>query len=271
MFLIKESLNVAQNITEKTTNYVLNFLSGDSNALQEMVATLNKLSEDSSSIGKMTQLRHLSGYNYLQDIMMSKYNTLVFGPESEKPILSEEQELELDQISSDCNFYCRFAAGAYGDLINYVLSGKKVTKILNPNDQTDEFLQLTRIDKKQLVYTDWEALAYHPAHCIVVLKERREVLLVIRGSFQTGDFVTDLIATYVNFSVMEDENGNRYIKINSNSQEVNDSISNLNISAVCNSDKKNSQDKEICNGIAHSGIFLAGIELYKNIRGKVYS
>lgn len=271
MFLIKQSVNVVSNIAEKTQNTVLNYLSGDVGALQNVVATLNKLSEESNKIGKLTQIKHLSGYNYLQDIMMAKYPQLVFGPNSEKPILTPEEELELDQISADFNFYIRLAAGAYGDLINYVLSGKQVTKILDPNDQTDEFLKLSRLDRKQLVYFNWEATAYNPAHCIVVLKERKEVVLVVRGSFQTGDFITDLIATYLNFSVMEDENGNRYIKINSNDQEVKDCVSNLNDSKLLMSPEKNksSKDKEIFNGIAHSGIFLAGIEIYKKIRNKV--
>ena len=268
MYIIKGSINMASSLVEKAENKLLNLLSGDSGALQSMVATLNRLSEESNTLGKLTQIRLLSGYNYLQDIMMSKFPTLIFGPTPEKPILSPEEEIELDQMASECNFYCRFAAGAYGDLINLVFSGKNITKILDPNDQCDEFIKLARIDRKQLVYYNWEALAYFPAHCIVVLKERKEVLLVIRGSFQSGDFVTDLIATYMNFSVMEEENGNRYIKINANDARTNNS--NLHDSLlVTDEKKKNPKDQELFKGNAHSGIFIAGIELYKKIRPKV--
>ena len=180
MNVIKGTYNVVEGFSEKAFYAILNKLTGDGGALQAMVTTLNNLVEESKKLGKATQLKYFNGYNILQDIMMTHCPQLVFGQGTNKPILSPEQEIELDQIAADCNFYCRFAAGAYGDQINYVFSGKNVLKALDPNDRNDEFVKLARIDPCQLVYSDWEADALNPAHCIVVLKERREVLLVIR-------------------------------------------------------------------------------------------
>ena len=268
MNVIKGTYNVVEGFSEKAFYAILNKLTGDGGALQAMVTTLNNLVEESKKLGKATQLKYFNGYNILQDIMMTHCPQLVFGQGTNKPILSPEQEIELDQIAADCNFYCRFAAGAYGDQINYVFSGKNVLKALDPNDRNDEFVKLARIDPCQLVYSDWEADALNPAHCIVVLKERREVLLVIRGTAQAGDVVTDLVATYISYSVMVDEKGVKYLRINSGDPRVKEEINSLNISKVVNSDK-NSKDRELFSGKAHSGIFLAGIELYKKIRGKV--
>ena len=80
--------------------------------------------------------------------------------------------------------------------------------------------------------------------------------------------MTDLVATYISYSVMVDEKGVKYLRINSGDPRVKEEINSLNISKVVNSDK-NSKDRELFSGKAHSGIFLAGIELYKKIRGKV--
>lgn len=270
MDLIKGTYSTVNYFGEKVLQKVLTTLSKDASALEKMMETLSKLVEESKKLGKKTQFKLLNCYNILQDIMMNHYPQVVFGAGSSTPILTPEQEIELDQVAFDCNFYLRFAAGAYGDKMNYILSGKKVWKALDPNDQDDEFIQLARIDKNQLVYRDWKAEAYNPAHCIVVLKEKREVLLVIRGSMEGGDFVTDLIATYISFSVIEDENGKRSIRIDSSDPKVKESVGGLNDSMISSPDKKtNPKDKVLFTAKAHSGIFLAGMELYAKIRTKV--
>jgi hypothetical protein len=111
----------------------------------------------------------------------------------------------------------------------------------------------------------------NPAHCIVVLKERKEVMLVIRGTAQAGDVVTDLVANYVSYSVMVDEKGVKYLRINSGELKIKEEISGLNDSKILNADDRNvsSKHKELINGKAHAGIFLAGIELYKKVRSKL--
>ena len=266
-------MGAAQNIIEKGTNSVLGFITGDTGAFQNMVVTLNKLSDKSAKLGKLNQIRLLACYDYLQDIILAKYPDLIFGsnPINTYPINTREKENYLIQSAADANFYCRYAAGAYGDSINYVLSGQNVAKIFDTNNQTDEFLKIARCDKNQLVYANWQSVAYLPAHAIVLLRERKELLLVIRGSFQAGDFVTDLIATYLNFSVMEDPNGNRYLRINSE-KEIRDSASNFKDTRafIENRTADTSKDKEVYSGKAHSGIFYAGLEVFSALRERVY-
>jgi len=269
MDLIKGTYNTVENIGETFIYKVLGKLSKDSAAIESMMDTLVKLSEDSKKLGKKAQFRYLNCYNILQDIIMNHYPQMVFGPGPDTPILTPEQEIDLDQMASYCSFYLRCAAGAYGDKMNYVLSGQKVWKALDPNDRDDEFIKLARIDRNQLVYRDWQAEAYNPAHCIVVLKEKKEVLLVIRGSMEGGDFVTDLIAAYLSFSVIEDEKGKKSIKINSYDPQAKESVDSLNDSIVSFDKKVNPKDKILFTSKAHSGIFLAGIELYRKIRSKV--
>ena len=269
MFVVNSGLNMAEKIVEKASTVVLNLLTGDGGALQNMIFTLNKLSEESGKLGKMTQLRLLALYNNLQDIAMAKFPELVFGPAPKKssPIIGSEEEQELAQAAAELNFYCRFAAGAYGDLVNNVVSGKNLGKLFDPNDTNDEFVQYTRIDANQLIYSQWEAEALLPAHALVILKERKEVLVVIRGSYQAGDFITDLIASYVEFAIMEEPNGNRYLKIIQNPNDVEIESSNgLNEESKESSSIEQGQDKVLYTGRAHSGIFTSGIEIYKKIR-----
>jgi len=97
------------------------------------------------------------------------------------------------------------------------------------------------------------------------------VMLVIRGTAQAGDVVTDLVANYVSYSVMVDEKGVKYLRINSGELKIKEEISGLNDSKILNADDRNvsSKHKELINGKAHAGIFLAGIELYKKVRSKV--
>jgi len=248
---------------EKTLmNRVLNLFSSDKDSLQAMVTTMNKLQEKSSTLSPALVARHLSGYNIMQDIMMRHYSELVFGPKSYANVIPTlEQELDLDQVSSECNFYARLATAVYGDKIVYELStSKKPPK--TPAENIEQFLRLARIDPKQLVYSNWYSDSYHPAHCIVVLKERKEVVLVIRGTVSSGDAVTDLVACTMNFSVLKDEKGKNLITINSKSGgEIN-----LNASFIQKENKSNGDNQNIN---AHEGIFTAGIELYTSIRGKL--
>ena len=278
MNYVNGAIDVATKFYEIGTNVIVKRFVGDVGAIENMLLTVRKLTDKCKHLSKATQMKLLLDYKTLQDMMIMKAPQLIFGPLKGHtyPILSYEEEFELSQIAGDCNFYCRFAAGAYGDAINYVFSGTNVIKAFDWNDRRDEFVKLAKIDDNQLVFAQGQASTYEPAHAICVLKEKKEVILLIRGTASAGDLVTDLVASYVNLSVMEDPNGNRYIRINSRENERDSSsvfkdtrffIYNKTAEETLNEDA--SKDKELYRGKAHSGIFLAGLEIFNKMRERV--
>ena len=98
-----------------------------------------------------------------------------------------------------------------------------------------------------------------------MLKETKEVILTVRGSKQLGDWVTDGIADYIKFSIMEDVNG-RYIQSHANEEHNSKNAA----SSVNEEEKKTNEDKTLYKGEAHSGIFFSALRFYKIIRPKVF-
>lgn len=212
-------------------------------------------------------------YNRLQDIIMRHFPEDVLGelPKEGKP---KEAITELKQICGECNFYCRLAVGVYGDMANFGAS-LQAYKLLNPNDRTDEVLKLTRVDPEQLVDYNWQSLIYCPAYGIFLLKERKEVVLAIRGTESISDAVTDLIAEYIKFTIVD-------IPVSEKSDQFDRALRTYEIKVKSQSEgaafeemneqgKKfysSSKEKKVLTGYAHSGIFLAGVRLFDIVRPK---
>lgn len=270
MFIVNTAKSWASSLL---TTYLLG-QGADTDSLQKVVECMSQIPEASKKLDKLTKLKYLVGYNKLQDIMRDLSPELVYGPQPENPILGSEKHAELDEIANDCAFYARFAVGCYGDKVLYqqgTTGNKNVLKLLDPNDHNDEFAKFGKFDRRQIFHSNWSvAKAYEPAHAILVLKERREVVVVIRGSVDIGDWLTDFIASYLTFSVMENEKGNRYIKVHTTDSQAKDIIEKLDPSKnILDDQKDSSKDKVIYTGRAHSGIFKAGIKIYNELRSYV--
>lgn len=94
--------------------------------------------------------------------------------------------------------------------------GKNILKVVRTGNYDTEFINHTKINKNDLLYSSWESTPCLPAYCICIDRSRKEILLCLRGSLNWADFVTDLVFTYLSFSVLELENKEKYIRINYN-------------------------------------------------------
>ena len=242
--------------------------------ISNVLQIINFTTFEISHMGPFQPMKFLIIYTILQKIVRINRKSLLFGDKIEKLEYPPEYFADIIKTAEECKFYCKFAHGCYGDLMNYVYSGKDITKIVSVKDNNEQFIHHTKIDPKALIHSNWEATPYMPAHCITVSKERKEVLLCLRGSLNWADIVTDLVFTYLNFSVLEEENGKKFIKINYNMQAEKDLASSVQDTRNFNfyEEQKNEgqmKNKEIYKGLAHSGIFVAGIEMYRKLRPSV--
>lgn len=176
-------------------------------------------------------------------LILVHYLTIYFLLDEEEKKIEEkcEEELdpfyldELEKIQTECARVCIFAHACYGDLMNYVYSGKEtknclkiflnltnsflgknILKVVRTGNYDTEFVNHTKIKKSDLLYSSWESTPCLPAYCICIDHSRKEILLCLRGSLNWADFVTDLVFTYLSFSVLELENKEKYIRINYN-------------------------------------------------------
>ena len=85
--------------------------------------------------------------------------------------------------------------------MNYVYSGKKYVKLVKETNYINEFILYTKIKEEDLLHSFFEATPYRPGYCVVKDDIRQEIILVMRGSNNWADFVTDVIFIYVNFSI----------------------------------------------------------------------
>jgi len=247
--------------------------------IENVLQIINFSTFEVNHLGPYKSMKFLIIYTILQKIIRINNPGLLFGDKVENLEYPAEYYTNILNIAGECKFYCKFALGCYGDLMNYVYSGKDLTKIVGIHDNNEQFINHTKIDAKELVYSNWEATPYMPAHCITISKERKEVLLCLRGSSNWADIVTDLVFSYLNFSILQEQNGNKYLKINYNMQLEKDLATTVQDTRHFNTNKfkrkeeekdnKYEQHKELFKGLAHSGIFIAGIELFRNLRPKV--
>ena len=251
--------------------------------IENVLQIINFATLEVNHLSPFKSMKHLIVYTILQKINRVNKPELLFGSKVDNLTFPTEYYDEIYKIIEECKLYSKFAHGCYGDMMNYVYSGKDITKIVGINDNNEQFIRHTKINPQELVYSNWEATPYMPAHCITISKERKEVLLCLRGSLNWADVVTDLVFTYLNFSIVEENNGDKYIKINYNMQIEKDLATKIQNTRHLNekSHKKASfeeikenescdiKQKEIYKGLAHSGIFIAGIELFSILKPKV--
>lgn len=249
--------------------------------IENVLQMINFTTMDVNHLSPFSAMKYLICYMILQKINRNHRKELIFGDKVDNLQYPAEYFEEIQKIASKCKFYSKYAHGCYGDLMNYVYSGKDLTKIvsININDNNEQFISHTKINPQDLIHSNWEATPYMPAHCITISKERKEVLLCLRGSLNWADAVTDLVFTYLNFSIFANEKtGEKFIKINYNIQTQKDIASDIKDTKKFNykehdmnylEEEKENEFKEIYKGLAHSGIFIAGIELYKKLRPKV--
>ena len=114
-------------------------------------------------------------------------------------INNKEEFNKINVIKEECIYYSIFANGSYGDLFNNIMSGKNVSKIFNYQDFDVEFLNhIKQINGKcEILYRQWEAKPFYPAFCFVNDKEKKNIILCLRGSRAWGDYLTDLIFLYL--------------------------------------------------------------------------
>lgn len=296
---VKDGITLTQKVAVAPLDYVGNMVDNSQNELENKLKTefganfnhwyfsrenigtienvlqiINLTTMDVSHLSPFWAMKYLITYMILQKINRNHMRDLILGGKVENLQYPPEYFAEMQTVASKCKFYSKFAHGCYGDVMNYVYSGKDLSKIVSIKDNNQQFISHAGITPEELIYSNWEATIYMPAHCITISKERKEVLLCLRGSSNWADFVTDLVFTYLNFSIYSNEkNGKKFVKINYNIQTEKDVASNVKDTKSLNpnslEEEKEAEYKELFKGLAHSGIFIAGIELFKILRPKV--
>lgn len=67
---------------------------------------------------------------------------------------------------------------------------------------------------EDIVESEFEASAMHPAHCVYNYKSRRELIFCFRGTTEIGDIMTDSILLYLTFEIYQNKsNGQCQLKI----------------------------------------------------------
>ena len=226
-------------------------------------------------ISKFTTMRYLSAWTIIQ-----KLDKKIRGRQAEMLKMqahSDQDGISVDalkDIQEELLHYALFAHGTYGDIMNYVYSGKAVSKLFALINYTEQFVLYTKIQKKDLLHAFWDATPYRPAYCLVHHEERKEIILCMRGSNNWADFATDLDFHYLNFCIMkESDTKQTYLKFNFDEhtqlnfrQRIGDNTKAFNTES--NTLFMN-QESIIEKGFTHAGMLVSAIEAYKEITPRV--
>lgn len=90
------------------------------------------------------------------------------------------------------NRFSKYASGIYGSQLPKGLSEEEKEKIMKKSSVKERFLMFCEIDEKDLVLFVDKAEKYLPAHAVLINHQLMAVVLVIRGTVEKFDIITDL-------------------------------------------------------------------------------
>ena len=128
---------------------------------------------------------------------------------------NEKDFIRNQRLEEELKFFAKIAMACYGDLMNYVYSGKDLSYIVGIEDYDKEFMKFSGYNEESILHSNWSSKPYHPSYCVVLDREEKILILTFRGSFNWADVITDLDYNYLNFSIILDEDTNeKFLKIN---------------------------------------------------------
>ena len=86
--------------------------------------------------------------------------------------------------------------------MNYVYSGKDYSRAVSLLNYDDEFIKHVKISPKDLLYSYWDATPYKPGYCVTVDRDKKNIVVCLRGSNNWADVLTDLDANSLSFNIM---------------------------------------------------------------------
>mmetsp|Transcript_2618 Transcript_2618/g.4786 ORF Transcript_2618/g.4786 Transcript_2618/m.4786 type:complete len:418 (+) Transcript_2618:1-1254(+) len=104
------------------------------------------------------------------------------------------------ELLEELAHYCTFANAAYG------WKGFAFNGIWRLGDNNRILARSTGINRRDIVTANWHSKANRPAYYIARNRERKAIVLGIRGSLSPRDILTDLCASSENFIVEDDPN-----------------------------------------------------------------
>lgn len=245
---------------------------------------LDMTSQNLKSVSTYQLICYLLLYKTAQDIALNFNKYLVYGdkkalnnsplinpncPYNSKQKIPRDAEYfkKLEETLSKVRYYSKMAHGCYGETMNLVYSKKDITKAIRIANYDKEFLKHCGMPPESIIHSNWESSTFRPAYCLVNNAEKKELVICLRGSMSTHDFMTDLVCTYMNISAVQKKDGSSDLVINYTTEF--DSDLSKTLSFKNDSPKRSEIDKVMVQGFAHSGIFLGGLELFREIQKRV--
>jgi len=246
----------------------------------EMLEKINLLAD-----ATFQEVRHISNFKSMRYLtawtIIQKLDRKVRGRQAE---LEKAQADELRDglnvatlkiAQAELMYYALFAHGTYGDVMNYVYSGRNYNKLLAFVDYTKEFIAYTKILAEDLLYSFWDATPYRPAYCIAHNRYRREIVLCMRGSNNWADFATDLDFHYLKFKIMkENDTKEMYLKFEFDEHtqlvykdRIGENTKYFNFQE--GNEAFNHPENTLESGFAHAGMLVSAISAFKEITPKL--
>jgi hypothetical protein len=112
-----------------------------------------------------------------------------FHDRSSLVVQSQDKDDDLVDLLDDLRHYAPYATATYGWKMDLATTGR-----LHRGD-LQALVKLTKIDPDDVVKVIWEAKANRPAFYIARDRERKRIVLAIRGTLSAHDVLTDLCCT----------------------------------------------------------------------------
>lgn len=117
------------------------------------------------------------------------HNDTVYGETGTFHPMKDFPLLEDDELLEELCHYASFASAAYGWWLDLATAGRFHRGDLHA------VLRMTKIDPEDVVKVDWESRANRPAFFIARDRQRKRIVLSIRGTWSAHDILTDLCCT----------------------------------------------------------------------------
>jgi len=236
----------------------------------ELLEKINKLAQDC-----FMEVRNLSSYEIFQYLTalstLQRFyytSTKIELPSSQSISKDDPQYKEFQNIQEECFYYSIFANATYGDLMNYVYSGKDIGRVIRVVNYDKEFLNHVKIPPTDLLYSSWITQPYKPGYCIAVDRQSKSIVLCLRGTNDWFDILTDLDSNFLEFDILELED-ERCLRFNFNydfHDHIQKKIDKTTKYLLKNSNiELKGNEKILRSGFCHSGMMTSAISLYKEL------
>ena len=127
-------------------------------------------------------IKSINTFIMLQRVMIKYEYTQkkAFKPKRNTWANVDKSSVEVEELA----YYSSFATAAYGWLCTLFLTGR----FYFGNDVS--LMKTTKVEKDDVIMTNWQAKTYQPAFYVVKDKERKAFVLCVRGCFSPADFFT---------------------------------------------------------------------------------